>query len=305
VTRFLVRRLIYLVVVILIATVLVFTLSRLSGDPRALFLSEYTSQADWDAWGREMGLDKPYVFQYAIWLGKAVRGDFGVSLRDQTPAFGVIVSRIPATLQLALGAFVFALVTGIPLGVLSAVKRGSAWDYIGRIFALLGQSMPAFWLGIMLILVLAVQLDWFPTGRRGGITHFILPSITLGWGAAAGFVRLIRSSMLEILDSEYIKFARSKGVGGPTIIWKHAFKNAAIAPLTFAGLLLAGLITDAVVTETVFAWPGLGRLGVDAVFNNDFPIMAGVVLIVSVMYVGVNLVVDVAYALIDPRIRYG
>lgn len=294
-----------MVVVILIATMLVFALSRLSGDPRALFLSEYTTQADWDKWGQEMGLDKPYFLQYAIWLGKAVKGDFGTSLRDQTPAFGVIVSRIPATLQLALGAFIFAVVTGIPLGVLSAVKRGSIWDYLGRIFALLGQSMPAFWLGIMLILLLAVQLDWFPTGRRGGINHFILPSITLGWGAAAGFVRLIRSSMLEILDSEYIKFARAKGAGNNAVIWKHAFKNAAIAPLTFAGLLLAGLITGAVVTETVFAWPGLGRLGVDAVFNNDFPVMAGVVLIVAVMYVGVNLVVDVAYALIDPRIKYG
>jgi peptide/nickel transport system permease protein len=251
-----------------------------------------------------MGLDKPLVAQYFIWLSKAGRGDFGTSLRDQVNALTVIARRVPATAQLAAGAFTFALAVGIPLGVLSAVKRGSLWDYIGRTFALLGQAMPAFWLGIMLVLLFAVQLGWLPSARRGGISHFILPSITLGWPTASGILRLVRSAMLEILDSEYIKFARAKGVSNTLIVWKHALRNAIIAPLTFAGMMLAAFLTGAVVTETVFAWPGLGRLAVLSVFSNDFPVVTGIVMLFTVLYVIMNLFVDVAYAYIDPRIRY-
>jgi peptide/nickel transport system permease protein len=269
-----------------------------------VYLSEYTTKADWDKWGEEMGLDKPIFVQYVTWLGKAATGEFGTSLRDQIDAFDVIKARIPATLQLSGGALLFATIVGVPLGVLSAVRRGSFWDYAARIFSLGGQSIPGFWLGIMLILLFAVQLDLLPTGRRGGIDHYILPSIALGWSSSAGFTRLIRSAMLQILDSEYIVFARAKGVNSRVIIWKHAFKNAVIVPLTFSGLLVASYITGTVVTETVFAWPGLGRLAVDAVFNNDFPVVTGVVLIFTLIYVGINLFVDIAYAVIDPRIRY-
>jgi peptide/nickel transport system permease protein len=293
-----------MIVVVVFATLFVFLMSRASGDPRTLYLSEYTTKADWDKWGEEMGLDKPIFIQYVTWLGKAATGEFGTSLRDQIDAFDVIKARIPATLQLSGGALLFATIVGVPLGVLSAVRRGSFWDYAARIFSLGGQSVPGFWLGIMLILLFAVQLELLPVGRRGGIDHYILPSIALGWSSAAGFTRLIRSAMLEILDSEYVVFARAKGVNSRVIIWKHAFRNAMIVPLTFSGLLIASYITGTVVTETVFAWPGLGRLAVDAVFNNDFPVVTGVVLIFTLIYVLINLFVDIAYAVIDPRIRY-
>lgn len=292
------------VAMVFAVTVFIFGLSRAAGDPRYLYANEYTTPEQWEELGRAMGLDKPLVVQYLTWLSKAIRGDFGKSLRDQRDAWDVVWERVPATMQLALGAFIFTTLVGVPLGVLSAVKRGSVWDYAGRTFALLGQAMPGFWMGIVLIMLFAVQFDLLPTGRRGDITHFILPTITLGWYPAAGMLRLVRSAMLQVLDSEYLKLARAKGVGPMAVIWKHAFRNALIAPLTYAGLLLAALVTGAVVTETVFAWPGLGRLGVSAVFNNDFPVMVAVVSFATVVYVGASLLVDIVYAYVDPRIRY-
>ena len=205
-------------------------------------------------------------------------------------------------------AYIFASVTGIPLGVLSAVNRGSLWDYIGRGFALLGQALPVFWLGIMLILIFSVQLRWLPTGTLGesgnSIKHFILPTITLGWIASASYLRLVRSAMLEVMDSEFIKLARAKGVSNFGVVWKHAFRNALIAPLTFSSLLLTAFITGAVVAETIFSIPGLGRLAFEAISNNDFPVMVGVVMVFTAMYVGLNFITDLLYAFIDPRIRY-
>jgi peptide/nickel transport system permease protein len=286
------------------ATVFLFALSRAAGDPRFLYLAEDTTQEVWDEWGRELGLDRPLIVQYGSWLGNAIQGDFGNSLWFKRDAFAIVLERVPATLQLAAAAFLFTMVVAIPLGVLSAAKRGSVWDYMGRIFALLGQSMPGFWLGIVLILLFAVQWDLVPTSRRVGWTSFLLPTITLGWFPAAGMLRLVRSSMLDVLDTEFVKFARAKGVPRRKLIWKHAFRNALIAPLTYASLLLAGLVTGAVVTETVFAWPGLGRLGVQAVNNNDFPLMAAIVVSTAVVYILANLLIDVAYVLVDPRIRY-
>ncbi len=302
--HFLVRRLAYSAIAIIAATMVVFGLSRVQGDPRYLYLTGYATREQFDAWGKKWGLDKPLVVQYGIWLGNALRGNFGESLRAGRPAQKVVLERVPATLQLAFSAWVFALVTGIPLGILSAVKRGSIWDYAGRTFALFGQALPPFWIGIMLILIFSVRLGWLPTGTRGGIAHYILPSITLGWLAASGNLRIMRSSMLEVLDSEYIKLARAKGVSSTKVIWKHALKNAVIPPLTFMGLILASFLAGTVVTETVFAWPGLGRLAVDAVVQNDFPVMTGVVMVFTIIYVVVTLVVDIAYAYIDPRIRY-
>jgi peptide/nickel transport system permease protein len=303
--RFIVRRLLYSIVVLMVTSFIVFGLSRAAGDPRNLFLTEYTTKESWDAWGREYNLDKPLVVQYLVWLGKAVRGDFGTSLRDQINALDVILQRAPATLQLASSSFLAAVLIGVPLGVMSAVKRGTIWDYLGRGVALFGQALPPFWLGVMLILIFAVALDLLPSGRKGGLDHFILPALTLGWGAAAGLLRLTRAAMLEVLDSEYIKFARSKGVTATLVVWKHAFRNALIAPLTYSTLLLAGYLTGTVVTETVFSWPGVGRLAVTAVFNNDFPVLTGVVLLGTSIYLVVNLVTDLAYALLDPRIRLG
>jgi peptide/nickel transport system permease protein len=301
--KYIARRMVYSVAVLLITSMIVFGLSRAAGDPRHVFLTEYSTQADWDAWGVQYGLDKPFAVQYFIWISKAVQGDFGTSLRDHVNARLVIQERIPATLQLTVGSFIMAIAVGLPLGVLSAVKRGTAWDYIGRSWALLGQALPPYWLGVMLVLLFSVTLEWLPSGRKGGLSHFILPAVTLGWGAASGMLRLTRSAMLEVLDSEYIKMARAKGVTMNWIIWKHALKNAIIAPLTYSGLLLGGLMTGTVITETVFSWPGLGRLAVTAVFNNDFPVLTGVVLLVTAIYLSVNLLTDVVYALVDPRIR--
>ncbi len=294
----------YAVFVTFAVSVFVFALAHKSGDPRDVLLTSYTSPEQYEAWGERWGLDKPLVVQYGIWLGNALRGEFGESLRELRPVRDVILERVPATLQLAAGAMVFSLVVGVPLGILSAVKRGTGWDYIGRTFALFGQALPPFWLGIMLILLFAVQISWLPTSGRGGINHYILPSITLGWLTASGILRIVRSAMLEVLGSEYIKMARAKGVNSTVIVWKHALRNAILAPLTFGGLILAAFFTGAVVTETVFGWPGLGRLAVQSVTNTDFPTMTGVVMLFTVIYLGINTLVDILYAYVDPRIRY-
>ena len=291
-------------VMLLATTVFIFALSRASGDPRSMYLTERMSAERWQALGKAMGLHRPVPVQYLMWLGQVFQGDFGKSQRDQRDAMVVVRERLPATLQLAAGAFVFTVLLGIPLGVMSAVSRGSLWDYLGRTFALLGQAMPGFWLGIILIIIFSVNLELLPTGRRGGVDHYILPSITLGWFTAAGLLRLVRSSMLEVMDSEFVKLARAKGVRPWVLVWKHAFRNALIAPLTFAGLLLGGFLTGTVVTETVFQWPGVGRLAVSAVLNNDFPIMAATMLLFTVIYVGTALIIDLLYAFVDPRIRF-
>lgn len=301
--KFLIRRTFYSIFVVVLVSLVVFSLSRASGDPRTVFLNEYTTQAQYDEWGRQWGLDKPLLVQYFIWLGNAARGNLGNSLRENRPVLDVIIERTPATVELAVGSFAFAILIGIPLGVLSAVKRGAIWDYAGRTLALFGQALPPFWLGIMLILIFSVSLEWLPTGRRGGFDHYILPSITLGWLTASGLLRLVRSSMLEVLDSEYIKMARAKGVSSNRVIWKHAFRNAMIGPLTYSSLVFVAFLTGAVVTETVFAWPGLGRLAVTSVNNLDLPVLSGVVLVLTILYVVVNLLTDLLYAVIDPRIR--
>lgn len=300
---FFLRRLTYSIVLLLATTIFVFIMSRQSGDPRHLFLSEQSTQAEWDAWGVELGLDKPLWQQYVIWLGNAVTGDFGESIRQRRPSLDVVIERIPATLELALGSFLFSVVTGIPLGVLSALKRSSLLDYIGRTFALIGQAAPVFWLGIVLVLIFSVNLGWLPVARRGGWEHYILPSITLGWLFASSFLRLTRSAMLEVLDSEFIKFARAKGVDNSVVIWKHAFRNALLPSLTYAGLLLAGLITGAVITETIFSWPGLGSLAVTSVLQLDFPVLTAVVFVITLAYAGMALFIDLLYAIADPRIR--
>ncbi len=310
---FILRRLGFMVLTVIAATMIVFSLSRLQGDPRYLFLaSAQASTEAWDAWGKEWGLDKPLPLQYFIWLGKGMKGDFGKSLKSGHPSTEMIRIFAPASIQLGLAAWVFVLITGVPLGVLSAVKRGSIWDIIGRTFAVFGQALPPFWLGIMLILIFAVQLEWLPPGTRGDddigffsrLTYLILPAVTLGWLASAGLMRLVRSSMLEVLDSEFVKLARAKGVGNTTLIWKHAFKNALIPPLTFAALIMAGFIAGTVVTETVFAWPGLGWMTFQAIINNDFPVMTTAVMVFTILYVTVVFIVDILYAFVDPRIRY-
>lgn len=299
---------------IIAATLFVFVLSRLQGDPRNVMLNVgYVSPEQWEQWGKDLHLDKPLIFQYFIWIGKGIfQGDFGDSLKTGQPVMQMVIGFAPASLQLGLSATLFVLLTGIPLGILSAVKRGTIWDVIGRTFAVFGQALPPFWLGIMLILIFSVNLDWLPSGTRGHdatgffdrLTYFIMPAITLGWLASAGLMRLVRSSMLEVLDSEFVKLARAKGVGANMVVWKHAFKNALIPPLTFSAIILVGFIGGTVVTETVFAWPGLGQMVYTAVINNDFPLMTGGVLVLTVAYVLMVFVIDLLYAVIDPRIRY-
>lgn len=302
--RFLLRRFLISIVTVLVVSVMIFGMSRAVGDPRVLLLDDYSTKDDWDRLGRELGLDKPYYEQYGIFVKEALKGEFGESIQQGRPAMHIILERLPATIQLGVAAFVLSLIVGVPLGILSAVKRGSLLDQFSRVIALIGQSAPPFWLGIMLMFFFAVQLDWLPPFGREGPKSVILPAITLGWFYAAANLRLIRSAMLDVLDSEYIKLARAKGVSSRSIILKHAFRNALIPPLTFAGVTLGALVTGSLVTETVFAWPGLGKLAVDSLFGLDYPLLQGVVIIFTLMYVGASFLVDVLYAYIDPRIRY-
>ena len=309
-SRFIVRRVFYMLVTMLVATLLVFSLSRIVGDPRLLYVQEGgygLSPEAWDALGVKLHLDQPVAVQYLYWLKDAVRGDLGDSMLDRKPVVEIMFDATGATLQLAFFGWMFATLVGIPLGVLSAVKRGSVWDYLGRGVALLGQTLPVFWVGIMGILIFAVQLGWLPVGTRPeefSAKHYVMPAITLGWFSAAGYLRLTRSAMLDVMDSEYVKLARAKGVSATMVLWKHAFRNAIIAPLTFSSLVLAGFITGAIVTETVFSWPGLGRLAFTAVDDNDFPVMVGLMLLFTFMFLIVNLFTDILYAYVDPRIRY-
>lgn len=269
-----------------------------------MLLSAYATPEEWDQMGRVLGLDKPLVTQYGLFIKDAVRFDFGESLIDGEPVMKIILERLPATFQLAAAAFGFSILVGVPLGVVSAVKRGKPVDYAARTLALFGQSAPPFALGIFLIFILGVQLEWLPTFGRSGPSSVVLPAITLGGYFIAANVRLVRSAMLDVLDSEYIRLARAKGVSTNNVIWKHALKNAVLPLLTFSGITLGILITGSLVTETVFAWPGLGRLAVKAVFDIDYPLLQGVVIVFTLMYCIASLMCDVAYAYIDPRIRY-
>jgi peptide/nickel transport system permease protein len=311
--RFLIRRLLFIALSLFAVTILVFTLSRTMGDPLLLYANEGygRSQEQLEALKAHLGLDRPLIVQYFIWLGNALTGDLGLSLVDRRPVLELIWQRLPATVQLGIAGWAVATLIGIPLGVLSAVKRASAWDYIGRTFALFGQATPAFWLGILAILIFSVTLDWFPTSTRPTdvpfteqIQYFVLPTLVLAWGPAAAYLRLTRSSMLEVLDSEYIKLARAKGVPSWSVIWKHAFKNALIPPVTVSVVLLASYLNGAVVVELIFAWPGVGRLGLTALNNNDFPLLTGVVLLITVLYLAAYFVSDIVYVFLDPRIRY-
>ena len=309
--QFLIRRFLFAILAIVGATLITFSLSRAAGDPRYLYAQEGgygISPETWERLGKEFHLDKPIVVQYLYWLADVVRGNWQESLLDRKSVFGKIVDRFPATLKVGIASFAFASLIGIPLGVLSAVKRGGTLDYLARGFALFGQGMPVFWLAIMLILLFSVRIRIFPTGTLGegffDARYYVLPVIALGWQAAATYLRLVRSSMLEVMDSEFVKLARAKGASNNTVIWKHGFRNALIAPLTFATLLLIGFINGAIVVETIFAVPGLGRLAFESINNNDFPIIVAVVLVVTTMFVIGNFLTDLLYAYIDPRIRY-
>jgi peptide/nickel transport system permease protein len=250
-----------------------------------------------------LGLEEPLVTQYARFLGNAVRGDFGVSIRAQRPALPVVLERLPATLLLAAGAFVFAVALGLPIGVISAVKRLSLWDHGSMAVALLGQSMPVFWLGLMLIVVFSVHLGWFPVSGAGGPQHLVLPAVTLGTFLIGLIIRLTRSSMLDVLGQDYVRTARAKGLAEQAVILRHALRNALIPVVTLLGLQLGLLLGGAVITETVFAWPGVGMLTVTAIHQHDYPVVQCAVFISAVLVVTINWAVDVLYHVLDPRIR--
>ena len=302
--KYLVRRLALAVVTLLAVSLIIFIMSRASGDPRHIMLDDYSTEEDWQRMGEVLGLDKPYYQQYFIFIGNAFRGDFGISVKEGRPVTDVIWERLPATLYLGLTAFAVSLLVGIPLGILSAIRRGSGVDMFGKVVAMLGQSAPPFWLGIMLIIFFAVSLELLPPYGSDDWNSIFLPAVTLGWYYAAANQRLVRSAMLDVLDSEYIKLARAKGVPYWGIVLRHAFRNALIPPLTFAGVTLGALVTGSLVVETVFAWPGLGKLAIEALFAFDYPLLQGVVVVFTLLYVLAAFSVDVLYAYIDPRIRY-
>ena len=302
--RFLIRRVLLCFVTLLSVSLIIFILSRVSGDPRHIYLDDYSTQADWDAMGVVLGLDKPYYQQYGLFLKDAFQGDFGNSVKEGRPVLDVILERAPATLLLGSVAFLLSLVVGVPLGIISATRRSSNVDRLGKTVSLIGQSTPPFLLGLILMYIFAVQLDWMPPFGKESWISIVLPAVTLGWYYAAANLRLVRSSMLDVLDSEYIRLARAKGVSTRAVILKHALRNALIPPLTFAGVTLGALVTGSLVVETVFAWPGLGRLAIEALFAFDYPLLQGVVISFTLLYVLASLTVDILYAYIDPRIRF-
>ena len=241
--------------------------------------------------------------QYFIFLKGAVQGDFGVSIRDRRPTRDLLLERLPATLQLAAAGMALAIVIGVPLGILSAVKRDTVFDKVGKLFAVLGMAAPQFWVAIMLILLFGAILKVLPTYGREGPENFILPAFVLAWSIMAGIMRLGRSSMLEVLDSDYVRFARIKGLKDGMVVWKHALRNALIPILTFSGISLAGLLNGAIVVEQVFAWPGLGRLMLDGVLQRNFPVVQAAVMASAAFYILTALIVDILYVYADPRIR--
>jgi peptide/nickel transport system permease protein len=288
--------------IVLISTA-VFLIVRLTGDPASILVPERGS-ADTVAIVRgRLGLDRPLIEQYLSFMADIAKFDLGVSFTGR-PVTSILLEYLPATVSLALAAIVVSIGVAIPLGVVSAIRKGSMLDTIARTVALLGQSIPSFWLAIMLILVFGVVLQWFPVAHKGGPESYVLPAIAMGWAAVAGIVRLTRSSMLDVMGSDYVQMARAKGLPARTIYMKHAFRNAVIPVLTFSGLVFAAFLNGAVVVENVFAWPGLGTLTLSAVERRDFPVVQGMVIVTAVILTFINLCVDILYAFLDPRIRY-
>ena len=302
--KFIVKRLGLALVTLFLLSLTIFLSMRVTGDPAVLLAEPGASAADLDAIRQQFGLDRPLWTQYVSFIAHLVRGDFGQSFYYRTDVFELYLSRLPASLLLACAAMSFSLIIGIPTGIIAAVRVNQWWDSAGKIFALLGLSMPSFWVGLIMILFFSVYLGWLPSSGSGTVLHLVMPSIALGWVFAAAHMRLMRSSMLDVLGSEYVKLARLKGLPEALVISKHALKNALIPVVTVVGLQYGFLLGGAVVTETIFAWPGVGRLAITAILQRDYPVVQGCVLLVAVVFVLINLLVDVLYGWLDPRIRY-
>jgi peptide/nickel transport system permease protein len=288
---------------LLASSVIVFALVRTSGSPVDLILPPDSTPAERQAAIRRLGLDRPLSYQYGAFLWNALQGDWGTSLRTGRPATELVKERLANSLKLATAAIGITLLLSIPLGVLAAVNRAGPWDRLGMAFAVLGQSLPAFWLGIILMLVFAVWLRWLPTSGMESWRHYVLPAVVLGWGISAGVVRLLRSSMLEVLDSEFVKLARTKGLSEARVVWKHALRNALVPVITFSGFMYGVIIAAAIVVEVVFSWPGLGRLAYESTLWRDFPVLQLTVLTWTALVIAINFLVDLSYGLVDPRVR--
>jgi peptide/nickel transport system permease protein len=301
---FIISRLAQAIITLLILSLAVFLSVNITGDTAAYMIGPDQGRLEYEQIRAQLGLDRPLIVRYGDFLTDLLRADFGMSHFLERPARELLFERMPATLQLAGAAFALSVIVGVPLGVISAVKRDTFIDTFAKFFATLGIATPSFWIAIMLIMLFGANLGWLPTYGRGGLDHFILPAFVLGWGSMAGMVRLGRSSMLEVLDSEYVKFARIKGLSERLVIYKHALKNAVIPLLTFSGLTLAGLLNGSVAVEVVFAWPGIGRLMLQAIHTRDFPVVQATVMAAGFFYIVTALLVDILYAYVNPRIRY-
>ncbi len=302
--QYLFKRLWHTVYVIIGVSVISFFFIHLSGDPVMLMLPGDASHQEIEDLREQLGFNDPIYVQYLRFAWQAVRGEFGQSLYYKVPAVELILERLPASLELAIAAMLIALVVAVPIGIISAVRRGSLLDMGSMLGALFGLSMPHFWLGIMLIMIFSVNLGWLPTSGRGTLAQLIMPSVALGLSLMAMFARLTRSVMLEVLSLDYIRTARSKGLKERIVVAKHAFKNALIPLVTVAGMQFGFLLGGTVIIETVFAWPGVGRLVVQAIFNRDYPLVQAVVLVLAVIFVAVNFIVDMLYMYLDPQISY-
>ena len=302
--QFILKRMGYAALSLILLSLIIFLLVRLTGDPTVLLVEPGASKEDMAAIRVQLGLDRPIWVQYVQFVSSIVRGDLGHSFYYRTPVLELYMSRFPHSLMLALAAMAFSLLVGIPSGIIAAVRVNQWWDSAGKIFALLGLSLPSFWVGLVMILFFSVYLGWLPSSGSGTPLHLIMPAFALGWYFAAAHMRLTRSSMLDVLGSEYVKLARLKGLPEALVIGKHAFKNALIPVLTLAGINLVIMVNVAVVVETVFAWPGIGRLLYEGISFRDFPVVQATVLINGAMVVVVSFLVDVLYAVIDPRIRF-
>lgn len=300
---YLLRRLLQTVFVLFGVSLLSFGTLFLSGDPTMLMVPESWNTTQIEQFRHQMGFDRPWYVQYGDFLSKAVRGDFGTSLRQQQPTFILIGQRLPATLELAGAAMAIALCIGMPLGVVAAIRRGSVWDNALMLSGLVGQSLPVFWLGLLLIMVFAVGLGWFPVAGADTPQHLVLPSVTLGLFSTAYIARMARSSMLEVLGRDYVRTARAKGLASRAVVLRHALRNALIPLVTVIGLQFGALLGGAVITETIFAWPGVGRLTIQAIQTKDLPLVQACVLLLASIFVLVNLFVDMLYTYLDPRIR--
>jgi peptide/nickel transport system permease protein len=306
VRSYLLRRLWQSALTLVGVSLLVFVILRvIPGDPAKMLLPEGAPQSAIEELNRELGLREPIWIQYGLFVRSVVRGDFGQSFQYRAPALRVVVERAPATIELALTAMLLTVLFGVSIGIMAAVRRGTGYDYAGTVLAVLGQSLPNFWLGIMLILLFGVSLRWLPTSGFQGWQYLILPSITLAAFPTALVARLTRSSLLEILGQEYIRTGRAKGLGERAVILRHALRNATIPLLTLLGLQIGTLLGGAVITESIFAWPGMGKLVVDAIFFRDFPVVQTVLILSATIFVAINLLVDLLYTILDPRIRYG